>query len=184
MYIYTLTTYQFLYSYKLTHVFLFNLDAIMNTQDTVLQQYQRIVDHANLSTPELKVPPEGWLRTVRKACGISGAQLARKTGVTRARVAQAEMAENSGGITIKSMQTVAEAMGCRFVYAILPPAGKKIEEIIFAQAMKKARALAERTDEHMSLEGQSLLKATLEDQIKRLAQRLALEMAPDFWNDK
>ena len=154
------------------------------TQDTVLQQYQRLVDRANLSVSNLKVPPEGWLRTIRKACGISGAQLARKVGVTRARVAQAETAEVSGGITLKSMQSLSEAMGCRFVYAILPPAGKKIEEIIFAQAMKKARALAERTDEHMSLEGQSLFKATLEDQIKRLAQKLTIEMAPDFWNDK
>ena len=81
------------------------------------------------------------------------------------------------------MQTMTDAMGCRFVYAILPPKGKEAEDVIFTQAMKKARALAERTDEHMALEGQSLFKATLENQIERLAHRLAVEMAPDFWND-
>ena len=89
-----------------------------------------------------------------------------------------------GNVTLKTMQTMAEAMGCRFVYAVLPPKGKNTEDIIFAQAMKKAKAITARTDEHMALEGQNLFKATLENQIERLAHRLAVEMASDFWNGK
>ena len=156
----------------------------MNVQNTILQQYQRFVDHASLSSADLTLPPEGWLRTMRKALGMSGAQLARKIGVTRARIAQAETAEASGGVTLKTMQTMAEAMGCRFVYAVLPPKGKETDDVIFAQAMKKARAIAERTDEHMALENQRLSEGEREKQLNRLAQRLAIEMATDFWNDK
>ena len=156
----------------------------MSIQNTIIQQYQRLVDRTSLSSADLNLPPEGWLRTMRKALGMSGAQLARKMGVSRALISQAESNEVLGNVTMKTMQTMAEAMGCRFVYAVLPPKGKETEDVIFAQAMKKARAIAERTDEHMALEGQNLFKATLENQIERLAHRLALEMAPGFWNDK
>ena len=97
----------------------------MNIQNTILQQYQRFVDQASVSSADLTLPPEGWLRTMRKALGMSGAQLARKMGVTRALISQAESNEVSGGVTIKTMQKMAEAMGCRFVYAVLPPKGKE-----------------------------------------------------------
>lgn len=156
----------------------------MNVQNTIIQQYQRLVDRTSLGGSDLDLPPEGWLRTMRKALGMSGAQLARKMGVSRALISQAESNEVSGNITMKTMQTMAQAMGCRFVYAVLPPKGKETEDVIFSQAMKKAKAIAERTDEHMALEGQSLFRATLENQIERLAHRLAVEMAPDFWKDK
>ena len=156
----------------------------MNVQNTILQQYQRFVDQASLSSADLTLPQEGWLRTMRKALGMSGAQLARKMGVSRALVSQAESNEVSGNVTMKTMQTMADAMGCRFVYAVLPPKGKETEDIIFAQAMKKARALVERTDVHMALENQSLSESEREKQLNRLTQRLAIEMASDFWNDK
>ena len=156
----------------------------MSIQNTILQQYQRFIDQANLSSAHLTLPPEGWLRTMRKALGMSGAQLARKMGVSRALVSQAESNEVSGNVTMKTMQTMAEAMGCRFVYAVLPPKGKETEDVVFAQAMKKARALVERTDVHMALENQSLSESEREKQLNRLAQRLAIEMTSDFWNDK
>ncbi len=156
----------------------------MNIQNTIIQQYQRFVDRASLSSADLNLPPEGWLRTMRKALGMSGAQLARKMGVSRALVSQAESNEVSGNVTMKTMQTMAEAMGCRFVYAVLPPKGKETEDVIFVQALKKARALVERTDAHMALENQSLSEDERKKQINRLAQRLAIEIASDFWNDK
>lgn len=148
------------------------------------QQYQRFVDRASLSSANLTLPPEGWLRTTRNALGMSGAQLARKMGVSRALVSQAESNEVSGNVTMKTMQTMAEAMGCRFVYAVLPPKGKETEDVILAQAVEKARTLVERTDVHMALENQSLSEAEREKQLNRLAQRLAIEMASDLWNDK
>src|SRR5271155_1176603 len=118
----------------------------MTVKTIVRQQCQRIVD-STTNCAGLRTPPEGWLQTVRKALGMSGAQLAKKMRVTRARVAQAEHAELDGGVTLKSMKAFAEAMGCRFVYAVVPP--KRIEDLITAQARKKAEALVSTASEHM-----------------------------------
>jgi predicted DNA-binding mobile mystery protein A len=153
----------------------------MSVKAIVRQQYQRIVDGA-VSHATLQPPSEGWLRTVRKALGMSGAQLAKKMDVTRARVAQAEQAELDGGVTLKSMQAMAEAMGCRFVYAIVPP--KRIEDIIMAQARKKATALVGTASKHMALESQTLPDDKIAKEVERLTQEIAREMPPDFWSDK
>jgi predicted DNA-binding mobile mystery protein A len=153
----------------------------MSVKTIVQQQYQRIVDAA-ASHAGLRTPSEGWMRTVRKALGMSGAQLAKKMGVTRARVAQAEHAELSGGATLKSMQAAAEAMGCRFVYAIVPE--KRIEDVIMAQARKKAMALVGTASTHMALESQNLPSDKIAQEIERLTREIAQEMPPDFWSDK
>jgi predicted DNA-binding mobile mystery protein A len=144
------------------------------------QQYQRIVDDAT-SHALPPMPREGWLQTVRKALGMSGAQLAKRMGVTRARVAQAERAELDGGVTLKSMQAFAEAMGCRFVYAVVPP--NRIEDLIAAQARKKAEALVGTASKHMALESQTLPDKTIAEEIERLTRDIARDMAPDFWSD-
>jgi predicted DNA-binding mobile mystery protein A len=153
----------------------------MSVKSTVQHQYQRIVDSA-ASYTALRRPPEGWLRTVRKALGMSGAQLAKKMGVTRARIAQAEHAELNGGVTLKSMQAAAEAMGCRFVYAIVPPS--RIEDIVMTQARKKAEAIVGTASKHMALESQTLPNDKIARQIERVTQDIAREMPPDFWTDK
>ena len=82
----------------------------MIIKSTILKQYQRLVDKASLSSAGLDLPFEGWMRTMRKALGMSGAQLARKMGVTRALISQAESNEVSGNVTMKTMQTMAQAM--------------------------------------------------------------------------
>lgn len=144
------------------------------------QQYQRIVDDAT-SHALPPIPREGWLQTVRKALGMSGAQLANKMRLTRARVAQAERAELDGGVTLKSMQAFAEAMGCRFVYAVIPP--ERIEDLITAQARKKAEALVGVASKHMALESQTLPDAKIAEEIERLTREIGRDMAPDFWSD-
>jgi len=152
----------------------------MSVKQAVRQQYQAIVDTAQGSN--IETPAEGWIRTVRKALGMSGAQLAKRMGVTRARIAQAEKAELDGGVTLKSMQATAEAMGCRFVYAFVPP--DTIENVIIAQARKKARAIVGTAGKHMALEDQALSDSRTQNEVSRLMQELIYEMPPDFWEDK
>src|SRR5712691_1367145 len=138
----------------------------MSVKTIVQQQYRNIVDNAAASIAGLKTPPEGWLRTVRSALGMSGAEVAKKMGVTRARVAQAEAAELTGGVTLKSMQATANAMGCRFVYAIIPP--QRIEDIVSAQARKKAMAIVATASKHMALESQALSNKQINQEVERL----------------
>jgi len=153
----------------------------MSVKTIARQQYQRIVDAAS-NFSGLQTPPEGWLRTVRKSLGMSGAQLAKRMGVTRARVAQAEHAELDGGLTLKSIRAMAEAMGCRFVYAIVPPG--RIEDVIMAQARKKAMAIVGTASKHMALEKQTLPAEKISQEVERLTSEIAQEMPPDFWSDK
>jgi|SRR5580692_2649865 predicted DNA-binding mobile mystery protein A len=155
----------------------------MSVKTTAQQQYRSIVNSAASTVAGLTTPPEGWLRTVRKALSMSGAELARKMGVTRARVTQAEHAELSGGVTLKSMQATAEAMGCRFVYVIIPSSGR-IEDVITAQARKRAMAIVGTASKHMALENQKLPDDKIAEEVERLTREIAQEMPPDFWSDK
>src|SRR4030081_3109377 len=154
----------------------------MSVKTIVQQQYRSIVDGAADTIAGFQTPPEGWLRTVRSALGMSGAEVAKKMGVTRARVTQAEHAELTGGITLKSMQATAEAMGCRFVYAIIPASGR-IEDIITTQARKKAMAIVGTASKHMTLENQTLQDDKIAQEVERLTREIAQEMPSDFWGD-
>ncbi|QKC89500.1 mobile mystery protein A [Mesorhizobium sp. NZP2234] len=152
----------------------------MSVKQAVRRQYQAVVDLTQGGN--IQVPSEGWIRTVRKALGMSGAQLARRMGVTRARIAQVEQAELEGGVTLKSMQATAEAMGCRFVYAFVPP--ETIENLIIAQARKKAQAIVATAGKHMALEDQTVTDGRTRQEMTRLMNELIHEMPSDFWQDK
>ena len=156
----------------------------MNVKDAVTKQYQAIVDGAAETIgfrPYL--PSEGWMATARKALGMSGAELARRLGVTRARVSQAEQAEPGGGVTLKTMHATAEAMGCRFVYAIVPAQGRA-EDLIAAQARRKAEALVGKAGTHMALERQSLTDEKNSAEVDRIARELDRTMPADLWSSR
>ncbi|ULJ71152.1 mobile mystery protein A [Rhizobium gallicum] len=146
----------------------------MTVKQAVRQQYQAIVDLAQSKAEDVRVPAEGWIRTVRKALGMSGAQLGKRMGHTRARVAQAEKAELEGGVTLKSMQAAAEAMGCRFVYAIVPPV--TVENVIIEQARKKALATIGIAS--------TVQESRTQQEVARLMNELIYQMPSDFWEDK
>lgn len=154
----------------------------MSIKEIVIRQYQALINHAAMNAREITQPPEGWVRTVRKALGMSGAQLARRLGTTRAFVSQIEKNELNGCITVKSLQQMAEAMGCRFVYAIIPEKNT-IEDFISLRAKDKARNLVETTGQHMALEEQALSTQQMQYEIERLQKQMLSEMPRDLWDN-
>ncbi len=160
----------------------------MSIEKIVAKQYRDKVNQAvsqfgSLAMlPNHGLPQEGWLRTVRTALGMSGTQLAKKLGVTKARISKAEQDEPHGSVTLKTMQTMAEAMDCKFVYAIVPK--KNVENVIKERAIEKARARVKTASTHMALEAQSLSKKQLEYEIERIAAQIVDKMPSDFWNDE
>ncbi|WP_282610836.1 mobile mystery protein A [Pelagibius sp. Alg239-R121] len=154
----------------------------MSVRKTIKRQYQGIVDRAALQLSAVQKPPEGWVATVRKALGMSGAQLARRLGVSRASVSQTEKNELSGSVTLKHMQSTAEALGCRFVYAIVPVG--PTEDLIRDQAERKATKLVRRASGHMALESQSLPLEKNKEEIARLCDELIRDMPSDFWEER
>ena len=74
-----------------------------------------------------KCPTEGLLRAVRQALRVPVAEIAGKMGVNRSVVFALEARELKNTATVRSMQRMAEAMGCKVVYGIVPAGGKKLE---------------------------------------------------------
>jgi predicted DNA-binding mobile mystery protein A len=147
----------------------------------VAKQYRDKVNRAYHQLGGLSLPPEGWLRTVRHALGMSGLQLAKRLGVTKSRVSKAEQGELTGSVTIKTMQSMAEAMNCRFVYAVVPD--REIEEVIKKRALQQARERVRGASTHMALEAQTLSDEQLTFEIDRIASEMVEKMPSDLWNN-
>ena len=153
----------------------------MGINRVVAKQYRDKVNQAYHQLGSLSLPPEGWLRTVRRALGMSGSQLARRRGVTKSRISRAEQDELTGSVTIKTMRSMAEAMNCRFVYAVVPD--REIEEMIKKRAVQKAREQVKSASTHMALEAQTLSDDQLSFEIDRLASEIVEKMPSDLWSD-
>lgn len=124
---------------------------------------------------------DGWLKLMRQALGMSGAQLARKMGVTRGLISNTEKAEVEGRVTIKKMQEFAEAMECEFVYCMVPK--EDFQTILKKRATEKAQSIVDRTNKHMGLEGQALTTERAKFELNSLANDILKNELSDLWND-
>lgn len=154
----------------------------MAMQKTLLAQYQQIVDRAATAARGLSVPQEGWIRTTRKALGMSGPQLGKRMGVSKAQVSQTEKGEAGGSVTIKTMEKAAAALGCRFVYALVPE--DSVAELVNKRARDKARKIVEKTNEHMAIEAQTLSAEKINFETDKLQSEFVRDMPADLWNDE
>ncbi len=148
----------------------------------VAKQYRNKVENLKGRFNDVVLPSEGWIRTLRNALNMSGTQLAHRLGVTRGLVSKTEKAELCGGVTLKKMQEMAQAMNCRFVYAIVPETD--IEDVLKAQAFKKARARVKRASIHMALENQALNDEQLRLEIERLANEMLMTSSSTIWDEE
>jgi len=74
---------------------------------------------------------------------------------------------------------MSEAMGCRFVYAVIPE--KEVEEVIKQRAIKKAREQVKTASTHMALEAQPFTEKQLNLEIERIAAGTVEKMPSDLW---
>lgn len=152
---------------------------MFGVKNTALRQYARILDRAAQQFAGHKTPKEGWISLMRKALGMSAPELACRMGVTKAAIYQAERKEREGGVTLQHMEKLAEAIGGRFVYAIVPDGS--VEDMLRTQARRKAESVIRRASAHMALEKQSLTPAQMQEEIERLAEELLRNPPSDFW---
>ena len=106
--------------------------------------------------------------------------LAERLGVSRNTVYASIQNEQAGTISLNQLNKIADAMGGRLVYAIIPREGP-VEEIVLAQARAKARRIIQRTRAHMALEEQSEGLRSETDMIEELAANIIREGRRDFW---
>jgi predicted DNA-binding mobile mystery protein A len=127
-------------------------------------------------------PPKGWLRAVRDALGMTTGQLARRLGVSQPRVVQLEKAEIDGSLTLNTLERVAAALGCRFVYAIIPE--HSLAETVQAQAKSVADRRFSAVEHTMSLENQAVQSKTARDEQRRQLLDDLLRHPARLWDEK
>ena len=154
----------------------------MSVKSIVSSQYRETVNRHSSVLRNITVPPQGWICTVRNALGMSAAALARRLGKTRALVSNTEKAELQGRVTLNTMCSMAKAMNCRFVYAIVPE--DSVETILENRAKEKASQQVRESSKHMALEAQSLCEKQTVFEMERLASELLRTTPSDFWNDE
>ncbi|MCY4168737.1 MAG: hypothetical protein OXD36_16755 [Rhodobacter sp.] len=128
----------------------------------------------------LEKPLGGWIAAFQEATGMTAPVLADRLGVTRNNVYGSIRNEQAGTISLNRLDKVAKAMGGRLVYAIVPREGL-VEEIVMAQARRRARRIIQRTRAHMALEQQTEGLRSQEEMIEELAREIAGERPSDFW---
>ena len=129
---------------------------------------------------DLAGPLGGWIATFQQAIGMSASVLAERLGVSRNSVYSSIQNEQAGTISLNQLDKMAEAMGGRLVYAIMPREGS-VEDIVTAQARTKARRIIQRTRAHTALEDQTEGLRSQDEMIRELASEIVREMPRDFW---
>ncbi len=90
----------------------------------ICDQYQSKINQL-IDTKELNRPKEGWIRTFRKALGMSSPQLARRLDISKSQASQMERMEIEDRITLKQLRRVADSLECDLVYALKPLGGRR-----------------------------------------------------------
>jgi len=126
-------------------------------------------------------PSRGWIRAIREALGMTTGQMAKRLGVQQPRVVELERGEANGNITVKSLERAAEALGCRFVYVLVP------EKPLADTIRQKAALVAERqfasVEQTMRLEAQEVTdKKQRAEAYESLVERL-LRNPARLWDE-
>ncbi len=125
-------------------------------------------------------PFKGWIRAIRDALGMNGRQLADRLGGHRSRTQQIEQQELTGSLTIKTMRKTAEALGCIFVYGLVPKTS--LEETIRYRAEQVAARRLTQASQTMALEDQALSTKENERVLSEMVDELVETLPSDLWN--
>jgi predicted DNA-binding mobile mystery protein A len=119
-------------------------------------------------------PSKGWIRAVRQALGVSSGELARRLRTSRQLPLQLEKGEAEDRITLKSLRSVANALDCDLVYALVPRAAS-MENLIENRARVEARQRVLGVEHSMALENQAA--GNIEEAVETEARRTSRERA-------
>jgi predicted DNA-binding mobile mystery protein A len=135
---------------------------------------------AHLRDEPPAMPRAGWVKAIREALGLTAKQLATRLGVVQSRLSTIEKVELTGATTIKTMRETAQAMGCTFVYAIVPT--KPLDDMLRDQAVRKADQELARLHHTMRLENQGLTREDLMAERERLVAELLSGSLRRLWD--
>ena len=152
----------------------------MTVARTKRRQAESKINQASKASRAFEKPLGGWLAAFQEAIGMSAPALADRLGISRNSVYSSIEKERLGSISVNQLEKMAEAMGGKLIYAIVPREGDT-EHIVMTQARKKAKRIIQRTRAHMALEEQTEGLRSQEEMIGELAYEMVREMPRDFW---
>lgn len=133
----------------------------MNTRIIEIRALDRKT--ADLQSDKNIIPKgKSWIGTIREAIGMTALQLANRLGVTQPRISAME--KNEKNMKISTMEKVAAAVNCDFVYYFKPKTS--FQDIVETQAKQKAEAILKTVNLNMALEDQSIAaKEAVDDMV-------------------
>lgn len=153
----------------------------MNIKYLVINQYRELIDNAYKKVCGLLTPPEGWLRTNRKALQMPVNIILENAGIKKSELYRIEKAEIDGTLTLNKLKETAHAMDCELHYAIVPK--QEINNLIKDKARHHAIKILRNASVHMQLEEQGTTDEQVELQIAKVTEQLEKEMPKWFWSD-
>jgi predicted DNA-binding mobile mystery protein A len=99
-------------------------------------------------------PARGWIRAIRDALGMSGDHLGKLLGVRRQSLADIELSEAKGTITLDTLRRAAAALDCTLVYALVP--NTSLQATVETRARALAHTTLAATAHTMALEDQAV----------------------------
>ncbi len=121
----------------------------------------------------------GWVKAIRKALGMSTADMAHQVGIDQSRISRIENAEMAGNVKLSTMKKIAEGMDMDFVYGFVPRTS--LEDMVRQQAKKIAFERISRIHHTMSLEMQEVTPEEQETALKDMLDQILINSPKDFW---
>ena len=150
----------------------------MKSRPLLLKQIDRQIKPWQTLRLKQSRPKMGWVRTLRIALGMTLQELASRVGVEQGRIIQIEKAEIEGGLTLRSLKSVAHALNCELIYALVPKTS--LENMLKARAEQVACVRLERVAHSMALEAQSLPKKQKKEQFAELVKSLLEDLLKNY----
>lgn len=120
----------------------------MNSREMLRRQ----LDARLQAMPRVEPMKGGWIRTVRRALGMTMTQLGRRLRISAPGVADLESRETNGSISLSRLQSAADALGCDLQIVFIPRV--PLAEMVERQAFLKASQENSRLVHTMRLENQ------------------------------
>lgn len=141
--------------------------------EQTVQPYRKFID--------APTPSGGWVRAIREALGMTNVQLAKRLKKRAPQtIEDMQKSEVTGTIQLQTLRKLAEALGCRVVYAVVPP--KPLPEMRRDRARAVARRRLQPVSHSMKLEAQGVSPKEEEGQLELLIQKLLAGNPKQLWD--
>lgn len=105
---------------------------------------------------------KSWIGIIRESIGMTALQLAKRLGVSQPRISVME--KNEKNMKISTMEKIAGAIDCDFVYYFKPKTS--FQNLVENQARKKAEEVIKTVNLNMALEAQNITeKEAIDDMV-------------------